>query len=349
MHRLTITLAAFILGISLHAAPPVATINESFFTTEQPRENIDSPAAWHGPDGRHWLLATSKAGHTVNIYDATNGVMLRRAGGPGDGPGQFNRPNGIWVAGDYALVVERDNHRVQILGLPGLDPVATFGADELVKPYGLYVRALAPGRWHVYVTDSYETPAGETPPAAGLGRRVHLYEVGIEGRVVEGELIKTFGDTAGKGVLHIVESINGDPAHDRLLVADEDEDPARGLNIKIYDHAGRFTGRTIGDGVFKYQPEGIALLPTGERGGYWICTDQGKQENLFHLFDRETLAHAGTFRGAYTLNTDGVWLSPRPLPRYPAGIFYACDNDKRISAFPVAEILAALGLPPRAK
>ena len=36
-------------------------------------------------------------------------------GEPGDGPGQFNRPHGVWVEGGRVFVADRDNHRIQIL------------------------------------------------------------------------------------------------------------------------------------------------------------------------------------------------------------------------------------------
>jgi 3-phytase len=326
------------------AGPAPAVLKEWFTTTEQPRENIDSPAVWHGPAGQHWLLATSKQGHSVNVFDAVNGRMLGRVGGLGVELGQFNRPNGIAVVDDYLLVVERDNRRVQILSLPDLRGLATFGTDELRKPYGLWVHRKGLGDYRVYVTDSYETAEGTTPPETQLGERIRVYEVEAVGALAEGEFVSSFGATQGKGVLHIVESIFGDPAHNRLLIADEDEDASRGLNLKVYDLAGKFTGETMGDGLFKYQAEGIALYVTGEKSGYWICADQGKIENLFHVFDRETLKHLGTFRGEHTLNTDGVWVTNKSMPRLPAGAFYAADADMATTAFSWAEIAAALGL-----
>jgi 3-phytase len=331
------------LATAAAASPPVV-VKEFFSTTRQPAENIDSPAVWHGRDGQHWLLATSKEGHSLNVFDAVNGMMIRRVGGLGAELGQFNRPNGVWVVDDYAFVVERDNRRVQILSLPDLVGLASFGEAELRKPYGLWVHPQGPGEYKVYVTDSYETASGDLPPPAALGERVRVYLAEAIGSLAEGELVGTFGATEGPGVLHVVESLHGDPAHQRLLIADEDENPARGMNIKIYDLEGNFSGKTMGDGLFRYQAEGIALYPTGATSGYWVCVDQGKVENLFHVFDRETLAHVGTFSGERTLNTDGIWLAADPLPRFPAGALYAADADAAITAFCWAEIAAALGL-----
>lgn len=342
-HLLPIILLASALSAAVPVTPP--RVKEVFFTTDQTRENIDSPAVWHAPDGRHLLFATSKAGHSVNVFDAENGAFLQRLGGLGVELGQFNRPNGIWVSDEYLLVVERDNRRVQVWYLPDMVPVGSFGEEQLRKPYGLYVRPLADGNYQVYVTDSYETVDETIPPDAELNQRVHVYELETAGRVVEGEWRFAFGATEGPGRLFVVESIYGDVEHDRVLVAEELEEDGSGRQVKVYNHAGEFTGTTFGQGIFRSQVEGIALLATSARGGYWFVTDQSKTQNLFHVFDRETLTHLGTFEGERTLNTDGIWLSSTPLRRFPQGALYACDNDRAISAFDLAEVLHALGLP----
>ncbi|MEZ5275929.1 MAG: hypothetical protein R3F07_06085 [Opitutaceae bacterium] len=135
----------------------------------------------------------------------------------------------------------------------------------------------------------------------------------------------------------MVESIAADSVHNRLLVADEDM--ADGMDIKIYDLGGRFTGQSIGKGIFKYQPEGIAL---DLQNGIWIATDQGKTTNLFHLFDRESLDWLGTFSGERTLNTDGICFSPEPHERFPDGLLFAVDDDASVAAFSWSEVMNAV-------
>jgi len=329
--------------LPLPALEPVQ-VNEVFFTTDQARENIDSPASWTSPQGQTLLFATSKEGHSVNVFDGTNGMMLQRIGGQGIELGQFDRPNGIWVIDDFMLVVERDNRRVQVLSLPSMIPLTSFGEEILGKPYGLYVRKLNEREFDVYVTDNYETKSGGIPADAELGQRVQRFLFESEGTTAEAEWVDAFGETSGSGRLFVVESIHGDPVHNRLLVAEELEDGERGRSVKLYDLEGHYTGVNMGEGIFKAQVEGIALYPTSETEGYWIITDQSKVENLFHVFDRVTLKHLGSFKGQYTLNTDGVWASPLATARYPKGLFYTCDNDRAISAFDFAEIFKALGL-----
>ena len=100
-------------------ADSVAALRESWMTTRDTLDNIDSPAVWHGPRGEHWVLSTAKATDVVVVNDASTGALVRRLGASGTGRGQMRRPNGIAIAGDLAFVVERDNHRVQVFRLPG--------------------------------------------------------------------------------------------------------------------------------------------------------------------------------------------------------------------------------------
>lgn len=334
-------------ALTLAAAPPMVTVKEWFFTSRDHRENVDSPAVWHGPDGQHWLLATTKATHSLLVHDAVNGALLRRIGGEGEMPAQFNRPNGVWVIDDLALVVERDNRRVQVLHLPEFRPLTTFGETELINPYGLYVQPLAGGEYRVFVTDNYETPEGEVPPMAELGRRVQVYLLEVEGRTegtAEAEWERSIGEKSGPGALAVVESIVGDPALDHLVIAEESMD-AGGQCLKVYDFEGNFTGQLVGEGLFRGQAEGLALWEIGPETGYWIATDQGMTENWYHVFERETFAHVGSFRGEVTLNTDGIWFDPQPsLPRFPQGVFYGVHNDGNVAAFGWHEVVAALGL-----
>ena len=245
---------------------------------------------------------------------------------------------------DLLLVVERDNRRVQVLTIPDMVPLTSFGEEVLKKPYGLYVQPLSASEYEVYVTDNYETAAGEVPADAALGQRVQRFLLEREGPTAEGEHLGGFGETSGDGRLFVVESIYGDPVHERLLVAEELEDDTNGRAVKVYDLAGNYSGQNIGKGIFEAQVEGITLYQTSESEGFWIVTDQSRFSNRFHVFDRVSLEYRGYFEGTHTLNTDGVWSTPQVGERYPQGLFYACDNDRAVSAFDMAEIIKALGL-----
>jgi len=324
----------------------VATVAEAFLTPMTPADNIDSPASWTTPDGQVWLIATAKATDKLVVYDGQTGAHLRDVGSAGTAPGQFDRPNGIAVVDDLLLIVERDSHRVQVLQLPDFAPLGVFGAGDLRKPYGLWVNK-AGGGYEVYVTDSYD--AGEDaqgndvlPPLAELDKRVRRYALQVKDGKAQATLTASIGDTGEKGALRVVESIWGDPANDRLLIAEEDESYAS--EIKVYSLQGKFSGTTFGRDAFKAQAEGVMLRTCG-KDGWWITTEQGKQRSVFHLFDRHTFTHVGAFQGNAVANTDGIWLSQAASPRFPHGALYAVHDDQGVVAFDWASVAKQLSLP----
>lgn len=329
-----------------------AVVAESFVTAATPEENIDSPASWRAPDGTRWLVATAKATDRLVVYDGNTGRQLRMVGRSGTAPGQLRRPNGIAIVDDpgsgpgrgLLLVVERDSHRVQVFALPSFAPLLVFGADDLVQPYGLWLRGQGDG-YEVIVSDNYMSPRDDDvpPPLAELDRRFRRYRLLRGGDEWRAELVGTFGETSDAGAIRIAESVFGDADNDRLLLAEEDV--ATGTRLREYGLDGRYRGRDIGAGLFKAQAEGMALARCADGGGYWIATDQFKDRSLFHVFDRATLRHLGAFAGNRTANTDGVWLDQSGDARFPEGVFYAVDDDQAVAAFDWRDIARALSLP----
>ncbi|WP_051464482.1 hypothetical protein [Pseudoxanthomonas suwonensis] len=93
------------------ASPPV--IRETWISEPLHAEEMDSLALWRPANGGSpWLLASAKEGERLLVFDAETGIRIGASGGPGEGPGQFRRPNGVAVAGDLLFVVERDARRV---------------------------------------------------------------------------------------------------------------------------------------------------------------------------------------------------------------------------------------------
>lgn len=324
-------------------APPAITVAESWLTPRDERDNVDSVAVWTDGEQRRWLLATAKESDVLIIYDAATGERLGASGGSGTEPGRFRRPNGIFVIDDHVWVVERDNHRLQVLTLPDFEPAGTFGAAELTRPYGLWIHRAGEGNYRVFITDSYETAEDGVPDDDQLNRRLHRFDLDSRDGRLKLAGHASLGPVAGDGRLLKVESLWGDPDNDRLLVADEHESR---LNLKQFDLDGNYTGHTLLDGTLHYEPEGMALQACNNGSGYWIVTDQDHEDNRFLLLDRRELSLVGAFTGAETRNTDGVWLHPEPLPGFPGGTFYAVHDDGNVGAFDWAEVQAALSLDP---
>lgn len=313
-------------------------IPETYESFRSPADNIDSLAVW-APGG--WVLATAKSTDSVLVLRSADGSEVKRMAGSGTGGGQLRRPNGIAVVDDLLLVVERDNHRVQVIRLPGLEPLGLVGENVLRFPYGITAFASEPGRYELFVTDSYLQPDGSVPPDDQLGGRVKHFRVELTGDGLRASLVHTFGATTGPGILHIVESIAVDPSCNRLLIADE---AAGHHDIKVYTMDGAFTGLLLGSGVFQAEPEGIALLARGT-GGYWITTDQQKTRTVFHLLDRRTLAFVGAFTGRVVANTDGIVVASAAVEGFPEGALFAVHNDASVAAFSWPAIATALALP----
>jgi 3-phytase len=327
------------------SAPEPLTVPERYISVETPTEELDSLATWPADDGMTWLIATGKSSHRLTVYDAEDGTRLREFGEEGSGPGQFNRPNGIAVFGDHVFVVERDNHRVQVLKLPDFQFVGTFGEQQLRSPYGLWVNETEPGELEVYVTDSfmYGKKFDEVPPFAELDQRVRRYRVQFDqaGRL-RANYGGAFGDTKPDSALRMVESIAGDRANDRLLIADEDR--RHESTLREYSFSGQYTGRSLPQDSFGAEAEGVALWTCPDGAGYWIAVDQLAPLTLFHLFDRVTLEPRGTFHGNTTAHTDGVALHAATMPHFPGGALFAVHDDKAVAAFDLRDVANALHL-----
>ncbi|MBN2012000.1 phytase [candidate division KSB1 bacterium] len=318
------------------------TISETYQTERFIEDNIDSPAMWYGPHNEHWLIATAKEGNCLYVCHADNGTLLFKVGLNGNISAEFKRPNGISIIDDLLLVVERDNHRVQVFSLPEFMSLGMIGENDLILPYGLYVmHGDGVQQYVVYVTDNYLTVTGQIPPDNKLGKRIHQYTFSTVASGVSAKLVRTFGDTAGAGCLKVVESIFGDPVYKILLIAEEKPGET---SVKVYTLDGKFTGVVVGENLFKYQVEGIALYEKDRYDGYWVVTDQDLQDNRFQVFDRRTLFHRACFKGANTSNTDGIWISRQAFGPFSQGAMFAIHDDGNVSAFDWKTVLTVIGL-----
>ena len=322
-------------------------VKEAFVTASTPEENIDSPASWL-QDGKLMLVASAKATDQLVVYDGDTGKRLRTVGGSGKALGKLSRPNGIATIDDrFVFVVERDNRRVQMFQLPEFTPLLTFGEEALQQPYGLWVRRKGAG-YEVLVSDAYmagEDAKGDdiVPPLAQLDRRFRRYEVVQADGKWSVQAAGAFGDVSAAGAIRVPESLFGDEANNRLLIAEEDV--PTGTRLREYDLQGRYLGRDVGNGQYVAQAEGIALMRCADGSGWWVASDQFADRTVFHLFERNSLRHAGSFAGKVTGLTDGVWLDERADARFPQGVFYASHLDLGVAAFDWRDIATALKLP----
>ncbi len=311
-----------------------ATLAENFLTKRDESNDVDSLALWF-KDKQHWLLATAKATHKILVYDAASGKDIKEFGKKGTAKGELLRPNGIAIKKDFLFIVERDSHRVQVLTLPEFKFIGFIGEKDLQKPYGLTLYKRKTDKYMLYVTDSYDAE-----DIKDLDKRVHQYKVSIKNNEVSSKQIRTFGSDKN-GYLKKVESIIADKKNERLFISDESKEQK---DIKIYTLDGNFTGNYLGKGLFKGEPEGIALYKTKDKDGYLIATDQSYGQNIFQIFNRKTLDPLGSFKGKVILNTDGIAVTNKSFDQFKKGAFYAVHDDGNVAAFSWEKISQALAL-----
>jgi len=189
----------------------IPVVPERYVTALEPKANIDSVAVAPSASGEPSLLfATAKATDVIKVFDASSGAELRELGGSGASPEDYQRPNGVAVANDLLIVVERDNRRISIRSIPDYRLLGTFGDDVLRNPYGLWVQELEEDRYRLFVTDAYELPDESVPPNEELDERIRQWQFAVlrdsEGRsiAIDSQFEKSFGDTTDAGALRVL-------------------------------------------------------------------------------------------------------------------------------------------------
>ena len=99
----------------------VATLNEEF--VGEFSKFGEDPGDMYWPtscalDSESNLYIADEYLNRITMYDA-DGEYLRHWGEAGSGPGQFNGPSGIAIAGDTMWLVDSKNNRVQSYGVDG--------------------------------------------------------------------------------------------------------------------------------------------------------------------------------------------------------------------------------------
>ncbi len=322
-------------------AEPPKSIRETWASDPAYTSRLDSVTSCRLRDRRVLLFASSIAGNRIDIYDAATGSLVTSYGSKGDKPGQFNRPNGVAAVrfserdadtGEtidrWAItVVERDNARVQSFWPEGHRFAGIFAAGELKRPLGCAVAYASDGP-HLFLTESKSGPDSV----------VREYRLNLrDNRIIEGTLVRAFGDATGTGAVLKAESLTVDEPLGHVLVCDEE---STRRNVKVYDLNGKFTGKTFGDGIVTGDPEGIAVYLQPEGGGFIVLTDQRKDLTVWHLFDRRDYKLLGSFTGEPVVaNTDGICLITDRFGPFQKGAMFAVHADQCLKSYPLAEII----------
>ena len=301
----------FIIGCN--SKPNVIILDSPMFVTESVADaGMDSIGFLMR---KHVIVVTVKDKNELHVYGAMNGKFKKSI------KRENAYPNGITTINDqFVLVTERDNKQVAVFN-SSMDFLGTFGNDELRSPYGITFYKQENNSYKVLVTDSYEynNPRED---------RILSWDFTIE----SGEFSVGPATVLGNPTLYQVESIQADKHYQTLLVAEEMKEHHKVMALDL------MTGEVIKEDLGNFDrgndPEGIALVINKDNNGYWICTEQSKTDNRFHLYDRKTLEYKTTMYLDNVSYTDGIATA------YMHGkwFLYAVDNDARIVAFELPEI-----------
>ena len=264
---------------------------------------------------KHVIVVTVKDKNEIHVYNAMNGEFKKSI----KRDNAF--PNGVTTINDqFVLVTERDNKQVAVFN-SSMDFLGTFGNDELRSPYGITFYKQEDGLYKVLVTDSYEynNPRED---------RILTWDFTIDNESFN----VSSASVLGNQTLYQVESIYADQHYQTLLVAEEMQEHHKVMALDLM--TGEVKKEDLGNFKRGNDPEGIALVINKDNNGYWICTEQSKTDNRFHLYDRKTLEYMNTMYLDNVSYTDGIATA------YMHGkwFLYAVDNDARVVAFELPEI-----------
>lgn len=264
---------------------------------------------------KHVIVVTVKDKNEIHVYNAMNGEFKKSI----KRDNAF--PNGVTTINDqFVLVTERDNKQVAVFN-SSMDFLGTFGNDELRSPYGITFYKQEEGLYKVLVTDSYEynNPRED---------RILTWDFTIDNESFN----VSSASVLGNPTLYQVESIYADQHYQTLLVAEEMKEHHKVMALDLM--TGEVKKEDLGNFNRGNDPEGIALVINKDNNGYWICTEQSKTDNRFHLYDRKTLEYMNTMYLDNVSYTDGIATA------YMHGkwFLYAVDNDARVVAFELPEI-----------
>jgi len=264
---------------------------------------------------KHVIVVTVKDKNEIHVYNAMNGEFKKSI----KRDNAF--PNGVTTINDqFVLVTERDNKQVAVFN-SSMDFLGTFGNDELRSPYGITFYKQEEGLYKVLVTDSYEynNPRED---------RILTWDFKIDNESFN----VSSASVLGNPTLYQVESIYADQHYQTVLVAEEMKEHHKIMALDLM--TGEVVKEDLGNFNRGNDPEGIALVINKDNNGYWICTEQSKTDNRFHLYDRKTLQYMNTMYLDNVSYTDGIATA------YMHGkwFLYAVDNDARVVAFELPEI-----------
>lgn len=305
----------------------------------------DDPAIWVHPNdpSQSLILGTDKdTNGGLYVFDLEGKVDSSRT------VKGIKRPNNVDVeygfridstrTVDIAVVTEREKEGIRIFQLPGMEPLdggglATFEGE----PKGDFTATMGIALFkHPQTGSVYAIISRKGGPTDGSYLWQYELKADSTGQVA---LVfqRSFGAFSGKAE---IEAIAVDDELGYVYYSDE------GVGIRKY-HADPAKGNEelalFGEGTFKEDNEGIAILNRPNGKGFLIVSNQ--QDRSFNVFAREGNAqnpHQHDLLGIIPLSTDetdGCEVSGLNFgSTFPNGLFVAMSTDRTFHYYDLAEL-----------
>jgi 3-phytase len=335
-------IALFIVLLTVLAQLPIlAPARQTASVPHDP----DDPAIWIHPTdpSKSLIFGTDKMPGTGGLYVFGVDGSKKAAFAPLDRPNNVDVAYGFNLDGrriDIAVVTERLQHRLRVFAIapetgtirdlaPAGLPILEGQTGEASEPMGiaLYER---PGDGAVF--------AIVAPKTGGAANYLWQYRLQSSNGTVSARLVRRFGAFSrmgsGAGSIGEIEAVVVDDALGFVYYADErfgihkwhaDPDHASAANeIAVLGRTGYHGDR-----------EGLAIYASADGGGYLISSDQLPGGTRLMIYprkgpsdrphDQPLLASIQTTADS----TDGLEVTPRPLPGLPAGMLVMMNSSPR--------------------
>ena len=286
------------------------------------KTNINKLKWWYNKYSKeYWLFVLSNDSNKIFILNALSGKYIKSLGAYGDKVGEFDKPIDMVIYDDYLMVLEKDNHRVQVFSLPELIYIGFIGEIELSNPQCIESVKLKKNDKEfccLYIGDNLDNK-----PSRRKCYFRFIFEINKMG-IYDIETLKIEPDN--KGELGLIESIKFDSVNDNLFIVDK-----LAKDIKIFNFENNYKETILKDG-FKGEPGDIDLVKDTNRGMLFVG-DFSRLDNFFHIYSRD-LNHIMTLSSELVLKNNCFCI----INHNHNKILYTADEDDCVLAYRIYEI-----------
>ena len=328
-------LAVLIVLLAVLAQLPIlAPVRQTMSVPHDP----DDPAIWIHPTdpSKSLIFGTDKMPATGGLYVFGLDGSKRGVFAPLDRPNNVDVGYGFNLDGrktDVAVVTERLKHRLRIFGI-----ASDTGAVRDLAPDGVPIldRQIGDAAEPMGIA-LYERPtdgavfAIVAPKTGGLTNYLWQYRLESRDGMITARLVRRFGAFSGIGE---IEAVVVDDALGFVYYADEQFGIRKWHADPDHADAGKELA-VLGRTGYQGDREGLAIYATPDGGGYLVSSDQIPGGTRLMVYPRKGSGDRPHDQPLVATiqtkadSTDGLEVTPRPLPGFPSGILVMMNSSPR--------------------